>query len=768
VHNGWNGAATMNVALRLEKMRFLIAEMQIAFQLAEFAPDSFTSRTLALHIVMRAENFIEHARAIRNPLNIPRSSEYHITKEAYAQTFAEYYDVARDKIAAHFQDLDFSKRIEIWNAIDKSKIEYFVDGAVQIYGNLAVLGLSDFVPYVRPTVLADPVFKTELGALSLRRIDRNWVEMSSDPLAATRENTTAVFNTHPIHVRAGQVTLIKRWIVMLLPLLVRFRCFPDVGRILRASIITDFVSYCDCLVTRPVSPTAPQAMSGLNAILAREGIPAAALDEFVAKSRFGEKLDAARLLRNKVGAHLDEDDAQSMGNLLAMLDGFDLVSMLNFLDRLHEAFRVVCVEHPILRLHAADGQRVYGVTASAFPTQPYSGETALGEPSRPRKYSDDEESYRHHLRQWLDGDGNQKADGRQYFIDAIKQSEITEIIEEKEYFGQSYRLHRREYRKVYKLFEEFLSTCSLGDFSGAVELFQSLAGIDPEVLADVLARVNIGGDADKAVWVGFGLGRLASPHQSKVMELLVRLSSHNIWSVRLQALIARFNVFRRSEGLYRVNNKEKTAASFDDQLATLVDGRAVEERLIILLAVASQAAWGRPPFAGAFEADVAHLNAVIETDASACLRSEAATELQPGLRRALDHKDFVCAAAMLAQRMEGTPNREGLRQGLIEASCNGTILASTSIGSARNLAICFLLAKQYEIALQQARAVAARKPGDLKFVGTILTVLTQTPSAEGEALQEIARLKSEYILDEDELRQLGELEKELHSKLGRA
>jgi hypothetical protein len=753
----------MDIPVRLEKMRFLLAEMQVAFQLTKHAPDSFTARTLALHIVMRAENFIDHARAIRKPLNLTKSSDYHIAKEAYAETFAEYFRVARDKIGAHFQDLDFGKRIEIWNAIDQSKIGYFVDGAIEIYAKLA--SVPDYAAYVPPATLSDPAFKSALAIFSLKNGDKNFVEMSADPLAVTRENSTAVLNSHPIHARAGQVTLIKRWIVMLTQLLARFGDFSDIVRILRADLITDFVSYSDCLVTRPVQPGEPQEMDGLNTILAKENISASALDEFVSNSRFAEKLDGARAVRNKVGAHLDDDDAQPIAALLAMLDGFDLDVTLDFLERLHEAFRAVCVEHPILRLHAADGQRVYGVTASKFPSQPYSEDVADSGPSLPRKYSDDEESYHRYLRQWLDGDGNQKGDGRQFFLDAVQQSEVIETIEEKEMFGQSYRLHQDKYRKVHKFFADFLSTCSLGDFSGVIELFQTLAGMDPHALAQVLARVNRDGDPNKGVWISFALGRLAAPYQSSVMNLLNELSADEIWSVRLQAIIARFKVFVRAEGFYRANNKGKTAGSVHDLITSLLEGRPREERLIILLAVASQLAWGLP-FQGIFDADRVELNGMIEKDAFGLLGSKPATEFEDNLRKALEHGDYVCVSAMLAQQWQGVTQRERLRKGVLEASCNGTVLTSPAIGSARNLAICFLFAEQYEIALEQARVAAARKPGDLNFVGTILTVLTQTPGAERQALAEIARLKADYKLEEQNIRELDDLAMELRGKLG--
>lgn len=44
--------------------------------------------------------------------------------------------------------------------------------------------------------------------------NRTWVEMGSDLVALTRNNTSAVMNTPPVHARTGQLALIRRWIVI--------------------------------------------------------------------------------------------------------------------------------------------------------------------------------------------------------------------------------------------------------------------------------------------------------------------------------------------------------------------------------------------------------------------------------------------------------------------------------------------------------------------------------------------------------------------------
>jgi hypothetical protein len=82
----------MSITIRLEKLQFLADELQLARHLTQHAPDDFAARTLARHIALRAENFIEHTRALKKPLNLAhfRTTDFNDVKETYANTFEEY------------------------------------------------------------------------------------------------------------------------------------------------------------------------------------------------------------------------------------------------------------------------------------------------------------------------------------------------------------------------------------------------------------------------------------------------------------------------------------------------------------------------------------------------------------------------------------------------------------------------------------------------------------------------------------------------------
>ncbi len=313
------------IPMRLEKLKFIVEEIQVAFHLTMHLSDPFIARTLARHILIRAENFIEHARGLRRPLNDAGydTCNFHNAKEAYASAFEEYFKVARNRLGAHVQDFDFGKRIELWNDIEIVKISFFVDGAQEIYRSLAPLNLPGYVAYAEPPELIDPAILESLRQFQ-RAIDRgNWVEMGTDPLAMTRNHTAAVLNTTPVHARAGQLALIRRWIAMQRDLLDKLAVHLRIARILRARIITDLVSFCDCLVTRPVSPGALQAMDRLEKLISAKGQSSAPIDTFIAASNFHVELQTARAIRDSIGAHLEIDDAHTVSSLLTDLKAYD-------------------------------------------------------------------------------------------------------------------------------------------------------------------------------------------------------------------------------------------------------------------------------------------------------------------------------------------------------------------------------------------------------------------------------------------------------------
>jgi len=482
------------LATRLEKLRFLVEEMALQFHLTKQVPDPFIARTLALYIIIRIENFIEHARGLRKPLNNAghNTTKFHNKKEAYVAKFEGHFKTARHKLGAHVQDYDFGQRLELWNEIEIVKVSYFVDVAIEIYKSLSPLNVPGYVAYVDPPEIADPGV-VQVISLFLRTLEsRDGVEIGSDSLAMTRNNTTALLNMSPIHARAGQFALIRRWMTKQRDLFNRFAAYPRIARILKASIITGIVSFCDCLVTRPVRPGGLQAMDGLDKLIKDHGNSPEVIDSFVRVSNFDPELNDARAIRDTIGAHLEIDDSQILQSLIANLDSFDIEQGLNFYDRVSAVFMKTCRNIGYLRLYAIDGRRIHGVTAGQANAVPYAPNDATGLPAPPtRPLLDDDEEYRKNLTRWLDGNQDKRESACNFFRNALMGSQQIETIEEVERLRSGERRSRHEFRKAH----EFLSTTPASgltdsDFQGVIDLAISCrGGVSPVFRTAVRFRI---------------------------------------------------------------------------------------------------------------------------------------------------------------------------------------------------------------------------------------------------------------------------------------
>jgi hypothetical protein len=754
------------VATRVEKLKFIVEEMHIAFHLATHAPDAFVARTLARHILIRAENFIEHARGLRKPLNIAGydTHNFHKTKEAYAVNFDEYFQVSRDRLGAHVQDFDFGKRIELWNDIEIVKISFFIDGAKEIYQCLSIMNLPGYAPYADPPELTDASLNEVLREFQRSKDNRQWVEFGVDPLAMTRENTTATFNMTPVHSRAGQLALIRRWIKMQSCLLDKLVSHSSLVRVLKARIVTDIVSFCDCLVTRPIPVGEPQEMDGLDKLISANGQSPSPIGDFVAASNFHAELLVARTIRDKIGAHLEIDAARTLSSLVADLDDYDIEKGRAFYGLVESVFVKVCRNILYLRLYAADGQRAYGITAGTMASVPFSG-NATGvqmAPPPPPLPINEEDAYRQNLTRWLDGDEIQKGDARYFFWNAFMASEIVGQIDEKETFCSGSRISMHEFRKAHLFIASTLTIdLSDSDFGGVLELILSCSNGWPYPLAELLVRYGPNASELRQWQICYALGEIASCPHASVSEFLEALTKSVKWGLRLQATLAIFQTFVKSEGLYRLNHKNQTKADYSAFVGSLTASMAAPELLLCSLAFASILSGpGIGSFSQPFADDYGVLQAQIETLCVPYLMDDMGLAKATTLKQLIQTNDYVGICVLLAIDIQDDARKQ-LRDALIDDCCNGSIVTAAHDQASRHLAMCFLLKKEYGRALKIAEAIAARNPDWINPHILVAQILADSPGSEVEATRKIADLRRSYKLDANNEAVLASAEQEI-------
>lgn len=754
------------IEARVEKLKFVVDEMHIAFHLAMHLTDPFAARTLARHILVRAENFIEHARGLRKPLKDAGHDTrgFHTTKEAYASAFEEYFKVARHRLGAHVQDFDFGKRIELWNDIEVVKIGFFVEGAQEIYRSLAALNLPGYITYDEPSETTDPQVQENLRQYQRDIDNRSGMELGVDPLAITRNNTSAVLNGTPLHARAGQLALIRRWLGMQRDLLDRLTGHSRITRILKSRIVTDIVNFCDCLVTRSVSPGALQAMDGLDKLIVASGQSSAPIDNFVAVTNFQAELQALRTIRDQAGAHIEIDETYVLADLLAALDSYDLEEGLVFYERAEAAFVKACHSILFLRIYIADGQRMRGVSAGHSPAVPYAGTPDTVLPAQPERHLiDDEEAYHANLTRWLDGDEGQKGDARQFFWSAFAGSQVVEIIEEVEQIGSGQRFLRVEFRKAHQFLVSVLSEgLSDNDFEGMCELILSCRKGWPYPLAEILVRHGQNASDFRKWLICHALGEIGSAPHASVSKFLEACSSSSCWPIRLRAALARFKTFVQNEGGFRLNHKGLTKADYNALVDSLLEPMSELERMVCLLAFASTLrSRGIGSLASPFQSDYVQLQTQIEMLCFPYLKEDENGSKATTLKQLIQTDDYVGVSVLVAL---DCGEQHPIHNALIDSCCDRSINTAAHDQAERHLAMCFLLKKEHQIAFDIAQGLAAKNPDSVEFQILAAEILVDISGAEKEVAQRISSIRRAYRLTTDQEMRLNAVEAEVGKK----
>ncbi|MFZ6864229.1 hypothetical protein ACO0K7_16495 [Undibacterium sp. Ji67W] len=746
----------MMTEIRLEKLKFIVDEMQIAFHLASNFREPFFARTIARHILVRAENFISHAnlllgelRAFNASANIDRQKirKFQEHKNAYASNFDEYYKDARHRLGAHIQDFDFGKRIELWNDIEIVKTSYFVDGAKEIYQSLEQFNLSGYIVYADPSELNDINLLNILRQFESSSEFGNAVEMGADPLAMTRNNTVACLNMTPIHERAGQLALIRRWISIQINLIQRLSTLPNIVRILKARIITDIVSFCDCLVTRSVAENALQAMNGLDRLLIEDGHLSDTLINFVVVSKFQIELNTARNVRDKIGAHVENCDNHALRDLLVNLDDYNLGQSLEFFFRVNAIFNKICFELIFLRIYAADGRRLYGVSSTSEKAVSFTGHTLI-DATRPLLVQsvDDEAAYLENFTQWIYGDASKAEEVRHFFWNAFLNSKEEERINEVEKFSFGHTTHSHEFRKAHQFFFLKLSS-NLSDieFKSAINLIISCRTGDPYPLAEILIKIAKNIPLDRRIYICYALGELGSaPHHSVSQFLSVQRQSEYS-QIRIQAVIAEFKTYIKSEGVYRLNNRERTKSNYDDFTSSLLLSLSPHEKLICKLSFAS-VHFNYGSFSSPFELNYKALQDEIKTLCLPFIKDTTDNVKATMLSQLIRSNDYVGISLLVAIECG---EHHPLYEVLLEYCCCGLVIALTHDKAQCNLAKCFYLRKDYVSAFNVLNNFALNNPELIEVKILSIEMLHEIQGTEDEVRLRIEKIRHDYMLTQD-------------------
>jgi hypothetical protein len=367
----------------------------------------------------------------------------------------------------------------------------------------------------------------------------------------------------------------------------------------------------------------------------------------------------------------------------------------------------------------------------------------------------DEQAYQTSLTQWITGDGRSRQDARHYFWRAFLNSDVIDVIEEIEQFGAGSRSTRRQFRKARRfMIGALLAHESNVVFEQVLELMIACRSGDPRMLAESLRRYTKVCRSRHDWQVCCCFGELAWwPHASVYARLTEHAAANSNWNIRFHALLAVFKSYVRTEGLARVN-KNNPGRSYTREVAPLIAGLTEEQQLICMIAFVSQICDpGIGYFPRAMDDEFTMLASDVErlckgpSFASICA---PVSEVVRNLQRA---NDYVGVCLLLADQFEAACMHP-IAGYLLTAACRGWVVAAQHTAAARNLAACLLRKGEFASAFQIADQLATRNPEDMDLQIFAIQVLANTPSAGGEALQRIARIRAEYKITAAQLETL--------------
>lgn len=748
---------------RIEKLRFLVEDMELAFVLSRWAPGAWEGRLIARQVLIRAKDFIAHARALRTHLKTyGPAGDFHSRKEAYAAWFDEYFATTRDRLGAHLQDLDFGRRIEIWNDIETSKVHVFVEGAREIYEHLGGFSLPGYAPLQPVVELADASFKAKLEAFRNSNADGR-PEVGADPLAITRPQTIATINNHPIHARAGQLSLIARWIARQRQELERFADHPRVVRLLRSRLLTDVVSFADCLITRAVSANAPQALKGLNDLLAEDGHPAQALASLLKDYRFELAIGRLRPTRDKFGAHLELDPAMSLDMLLGQIDALDWRRIAGVFDTLNGAFRAACGEVIFLSPYLADGARLNGVIATTAqspvaydPAAPAFPHPAPPLPVRQRT----EEAYRSALRDWLGGEEEQREIAAAFFYEGFSAIDGEPFRLEHQLPG-GWRSDAHVFTQAHQvILDALIATQGSNLCVGVLALLTRQGHGYPARAAEVVLRFAEAIPASKmprAVLCAV-LAELAEWDAPRHEAFLTNnAGSRWDWPTRRAALLGLFKAFVRSVGIRRINH-HPCAIEYAKDFAPNFSGLTQNRELELLIAMGSAFCDPLGIYRKAFADDLEIMQARIEELSRAVLKRQTRSDQAGLVKQLLSSDDYVGLVLLLA----GEPLTATSRV-LLSLVQDGTILAARHDQSGRHLVGCLWRLHDGEGALRVSTRLAERHPTDPSYQLLALGIQVELHRDLDGARDAARWLRADFVLTADDTAQLDKIEAHLAS-----
>jgi len=185
----------------IEYLKYCIKEIFIVRSLLEITNSSFFKRNLTRIIPIRTDDFIKFAFSINKATFNSRSVKDQIKE--LQELYRNHLKIQRDKLGAHFQDLDFSTRLDLWGQLNIDTLNLFFPKYITIYNEFHSLD-----HYVELELLSPGISnETQKKIITLNEeLDlEKYPTIGTDILSLTRYNTGGIIPCSTSQSKLGKL-----------------------------------------------------------------------------------------------------------------------------------------------------------------------------------------------------------------------------------------------------------------------------------------------------------------------------------------------------------------------------------------------------------------------------------------------------------------------------------------------------------------------------------------------------------------------------------
>lgn len=332
----------------MDKIQYCLKEILLIKNLLEINNSGFYKRLLSRVIAIRIPDFIKFSFAYNKSLPPNYSNKQKIKNELNGldSIYKEFMKTQRDKLGAHFQDLDLFERIELWLKIDFETIIFFINCTLEIYEFF-----SSSSEYKNIRLLFQPISQQQqlIKKISEKnnQLDiENNTYASSDILGMSRFNTSQAIFGSEMNNKSSILKSIEIILNYDLEMMIIASENKELSNVFKEMFINDVINYYDNLITRVVKPGALQEMDGFDKFVNDNNYPEAnkIINDFKINFK-DEYINNLRNFRNKLCSHID--DKKDINNLLFELNNYKDKELILFYSKLKNLFKKICFSNPV-------------------------------------------------------------------------------------------------------------------------------------------------------------------------------------------------------------------------------------------------------------------------------------------------------------------------------------------------------------------------------------------------------------------------------------